>query len=83
MIPSALAATMLLTACAKESSDRVIVVTPDVVDYAPDVQALAMEEYSRLGPPCLRNEVFEGCSALKTFVNDYKLMRDQARAAGK
>lgn len=82
---------MLTTACQRESFDAVIVETPDLVEYAPEVQTRALEEMRALGwtkeagearvPPCPAAEVIAGCSALRTFVNDYKRTRDQIRAA--
>lgn len=72
---------MLMTACQVERSEVVIAAIPDLVEYAPEVQLRALEELQALGPPCLPVEVTEGCSALRTFVNDYKRTRDQIRAA--
>jgi len=82
---------MLMTACQVDRSEVVIAAIPDLVEYAPEVQAKALEEMQALGwtkdagearvPPCPAAEVIVGCSALRTFVNDYKHTRDQIRAA--
>ena len=84
---------MSLTACATETSETVIVAAPELIRYSPEVQARALNEMRELGwavkpgetpvPPCLPNEVTPECSALKTFVNDYKWTRDQIREANK
>jgi hypothetical protein len=73
--------TILTTSCQTTSFDAVIVETPDLVEYSPEVQAKALEELRALGPACPANEVFEGCSALRRFVKDYSRTRDQIRAA--
>ena len=77
---SVLIVMMSLTACQRETSS-LIVVTPEIVEYAPEVQQRALEELNELGHPCLPNEVTPDCSALRTFINDYKHLRDKIRAA--
>lgn len=72
---------ILTISCARENFDAVIVETPDLIEYAPEVQQRALDELQALGPPCLPMEVTEGCSALRTLVNDYGRVRDQIRAA--
>lgn len=68
-----------LTACAGASSSPVVI-APEVVQYAPEVQALAADELDSLPPPCPADAVVPGCSAVKRLIIDYKYMRDQARA---
>lgn len=68
----------LSTACAKGSSSSAV--TPDVVDYSRMFQARAADELERMGPPCPRDTVIEGCSAVARLVIDYKDTREQIRA---
>ena len=74
-----LASAMWLSGCANAGSDRVT--TPPVLDYSAEVQNHAADELIALGPPCARDAVFGGCSAVKRFVLDYQWVRDQIRAA--
>ncbi len=55
--------------------------TPELFEYADGVQARAAVEMMHLGPPCPRDAVFGGCSAVHRFVIDYGFVRDQVRAA--
>lgn len=43
-------------------------------------QARAADELERMGPPCPRDVVMEGCSAVARLVIDYKDTREQIRA---
>ncbi len=74
-----LASAMWLTGCASAGSDRVA--TPPLLDYSDQVQQHAASELESLGPPCARDAVFGGCSAIKRFVLDYAWIRDKIRAA--
>lgn len=77
-IPSVLALTTLLSACATGTPDTIIV-SPGLIQYAPEVQERAADELERLGPACPPVEVTEDCSAVKTLVNDYIWTRDKIR----
>jgi len=66
--------TGLLSACATVSSEQVVGVCPPVVEYSQAEQALAADEVEALP----QNAVIVG------WLNDYSVMRDQARScAGK
>lgn len=78
MLLIVLALTMLTTACQTTSSNVAI---PPLIEYSPEQQQQALKERKLLGPPCPPKEVVDGCSMLRTFVNDYKWMRDKIRAA--
>lgn len=54
---------------------------PRIVDYTVEVQELAADELETLGPPCPRDAVFGGCSAVARFVLDYGDLRNRLRAA--
>ena len=71
--------TGLLTSCEKASSS--IVVTPALFEYAPQVQERAADELDLLGPECARTVVVANCSAVKTFMLDYGVVREQIREA--
>ena len=74
-----LASAMWLSGCESAGSDRLT--TPPILDYSSEVQAHAGAEMGTLGPPCARDAVFGGCSAIKRFVLDYAWLRAQIRAA--
>lgn len=74
----AVVSVMVLSSCA--SGYGVEIVTPDIVEYSPEVQEEARRELENLGPPCPRDVVFGGCSALNRMIKDYGYMRDQTRA---
>ena len=57
------------------------IVTPDIEDYSSGVQALAADELDSLGPPCGRQEVADGCSAIHRMIIDYGDLRRRIRAA--
>ena len=92
IVSIALLAMTLLTACETPtgSSERVVVRSPELIRYSQEVEKRAFDEMVTIGwvdedgkslvPPCPPNEVFLGCSALKTFVNDYGFTRNQIRA---
>lgn len=67
---------LLLIACEKAPSN----VTPPVVEYSAGFQAHAATELERSGPPCPRDVVITGCSAVHRLVIDFKDMRDKTRA---
>ena len=69
---------LLATGCAR--SDSSPVTGPPVLDYTEEVQAHAANELEALGPPCPRDAVYGGCSAVKRLVIDYGWMREQVRA---
>ncbi len=69
---------MLLTGCGTGTSRGFT--GPPVLDYSDQVQNHAADEMATLGPPCPAEAVFGGCSAVKRFVLDYFLMREQLRA---
>jgi hypothetical protein len=69
---------MVLSSCG--AGYGVEILTPDLVEYTPEVQAEAKREFDLLGPPCPRDAVFGGCSAIKRMIKDYGHMRDQTRA---
>ena len=73
------AATILLTACARENSNPVVM--PALEQYALDVQTRAAYELDALPPPCPRTEAPPGCSALATMIPDYLTLRNRIRAA--
>ena len=74
-----LASAMWLSGCESRVFDRLTV--PPVLDYSPEVQTHAADEMAILGPPCPRDAVFGGCSAVKRFVLDYAWIRDKIRAS--
>lgn len=69
---------LCLASCVKANSNNVVV--PDVVAYDIAVQTLAAYELESMGPPCPRDAVIPGCSAVHRMTIDYGDMRDQARA---
>ena len=69
---------LLASACAEGRSRPVI--APVLVRYAPDVQARAARELGRLGPPCPRERVVLGCSAVRLMMDDYGDLRARVRA---
>ena len=73
-----LASATWLSGCASAGSERLT--APPVLDYSSEVQTHAVAEMAILGPPCPRDAVFGGCSAVKRFVLDYAWMRDKVRA---
>lgn len=77
MLSSVLVLLTFLTACEITTFN---VYTPDIAEYSPEVQEQAANELDALGPPCAPDVVYEGCSAVKRLVVDYKFMRDQTRA---
>ena len=76
-----LASATLLSGCGTKISS--VVATPDLYQYAPEIQQRAANELTDLGPPCPRTTFVAGCSAVKTMVMDYGKVRDQIRAAKK
>ena len=54
---------------------------PLVASYTPAFQAAVATEYDILPPACQPNDPTTppGCSALKTLINDYLLLRDRLR----
>ncbi len=76
-----LVSAMLLSAC--EGRGFRSVVAPPLLDYSAAVQNHAADELATLGPPCPRDAVYGGCSAVKRFVQDYAWTRDQIRAGRK
>ena len=60
-----------------------VIVTPPIVDYAPEIQARAADEFERLGPPCARDAVIADCSASARMIMDYGTLREKIRAAKK
>ena len=71
----------LMTALSSCGSASVTIVeTPDLLEYDPDFQGLAATEVSAMPPPCPRDVVIEGCSAVHRLIKDYGLVRDQIRA---
>ncbi len=72
---------MLLSGCARGDSSRVV--APTLLDYSAEVQNHAADELGTLGPPCARDAVFGGCSAIKRFVLDYAWVRDIIREGQK
>ena len=75
VIPAILSATVL-SSCAGYGVE---IVTPDIVEYEDVVLKEAKREYDSLGPPCPRDAVFGGCSAINRMIKDYQFMRDQTR----
>jgi len=71
---------LLASACASVPSESVVV--PAIPDYAAEVQALAAEELQRLGPPCPRDRLKPGCSAVRLMMDDYGDLRERLRAVG-
>lgn len=62
-------ATIWLAACATGASEPPVAVCPPVVEYSPEFQARAAEELALLPKG----------SAISEMLNDYAVMRDQAR----
>ena len=74
----AIASATVLSSCT--TGFGVEIVTPDIVEYTPEVQAEAKRELDLMGPPCPRDAVFGGCSVVKRMIKDFGWMRDQTRA---
>ncbi len=73
-----LTSALLLSGCARGGFRPLV--APPVLDYSDSVQDHAADEMAATGPPCARDAVFGGCSAVKRFVLDYHWMREQLRA---
>ena len=58
-----------------------IIVAPTLDKYSAAVGSLAADELGTLGPPCARDFVFEGCSAVHRMIIDYGDLRRKVRAA--
>ena len=74
---TALTSGILLTSCAGGGIEGFL--GPPVLDYSAEVQDHAADEMATLGPPCPRDAVYGGCSAVKRLVIDYGWMREQLR----
>lgn len=66
--------------CSPARPSTKLIVAPAVVPYSDGVQKEAAAEMAEMGPPCPRDAVFGGCSAVKRMVIDFGDMREQARA---
>lgn len=69
---------MWLSACATAGTS--VVVSPDLPVYSEAFQARAAEELDALPPPCDRDLVLDGCSALGRLVLDHAWLREKVRA---
>ena len=69
---------MWLSACATGGSS--FVGSPDLPAYSAALQAQAAKELDALPPPCRRDLVLDGCSALGRLVLDYAWLREKVRA---
>ena len=58
-----------------------VIVVPELRNYGTAVQHAAADEVDTLAPPCPRDIVTPGCSALARMIIDYGVLRDQIRAA--
>lgn len=67
----------LLSACQTAPSNTVL---PDLFSYSPEIQKQAATELKSFGPPCPRDTVIAGCSAVHRMVIDYGDDRNQIRA---
>jgi len=67
----------LASGCGEDASR---VVAPAPAAYTEAVQARAAEELAELSPPCPRDAVIDGCSALHRLVIDYGRLRERLRA---
>ena len=67
---------MLVAACQTVVSDSGL-----VVEYAPEFMAAAAVEYDTMATSCQHNDPTtpEGCSTVKSLVNDYLQLRDRLR----
>ncbi len=72
---------MWLSGCEGRGS-RSVVAAP-LLDYSAEVQSHAADEMAVLGPPCPRDAVYGGCSAVKRLVLDYAWTRDKIREGRK
>ncbi len=72
---------MWLNGCGRVDSRGFV--APPILDYTDEVQSHAADELDALGPPCPRDAVFGGCSAVKRFVLDYAWIRDKIREGQK
>lgn len=77
-LPCAIA--LLASACARVPSEALV--APTIPNYAAEVQARAAEELDRLGPPCPRDRITPGCSAVRLMMDDYGELRARIRAVG-
>lgn len=68
---------ILLTGCQTAAFEAI---TPEVIEYSPDVQQRAAEELQAMPLPCPRDVVIAGCSAVHRMIKDYGLTRDRIRA---
>ena len=64
-----------LAGCSSRSPQTKAVVSPPLIPYSLEVQRHALEEKKKLGPPCPRDAVFGGCSALNRMIIDYRWTR--------
>lgn len=71
---------LLLAALSTACTTAISNVTPPVVSYSREVQAQAASELEAMGPPCPRDTLIEGCSAVHRMIIDFKDTRDQIRA---
>ena len=78
MLSGVLMSTTLLTACVNTTSDRVVL--PPLVTYSGAFQDRLAGEFQAMRPACGPETVYDGCSAAKRVIMDYKRMRDQVRA---
>lgn len=73
-----IASAAVLSSCAPGYGIQTI--TPPVIPYTLEVQHQALKEIEFMGPPCPRDAVYGGCSAVHRLVKDYGLTRDRIRA---
>lgn len=74
---------LLLSACGgANSSGLSFIASPTLDDYSARVMDMAAGEMEQLGPPCARDFVYPGCSALVRLAIDYGDLRQRLRAAG-
>lgn len=71
----------LLSGCATPASNLKVEIP--LVQYSSEFQNKTADELEKMLPSCPLNTVRSDCSAVKTFIKDYKLLRDQVREFNK
>lgn len=72
-------ANLSLISCRQENFS----VQPDLASYSDGFAKQAIVELSKMGPPCERDKLANGCSTVHRMILDYSTIRDQVRAIKK
>lgn len=77
-LPTAIAATVLLSGCGGASSSSIA--RPALVDYPAGFQRQAARELDALPAPCALHAPGTDCSAIATMIEDYGELRARLKA---